>query len=137
MLDFIYKLIIIFSSFTLMKNRIVMLIQGERLNTIDVKYVVDNIFGDSEHEKRKRSLANAALGVINSASLIVHRIGLGLAEAQNLFGKHAVKQVDRLLSNEKLVPWDCFSYYIPYVVSSRKKIVVAMDWTDFDGDKQA
>lgn len=132
-----YKLIIIFLSLPLMKIRIVMLIQGERLNTIDVKYVIDNIFGDSEHEKRKQSLANAALGVINSASLIVHRIGLGLATAQNLFGKHAVKQVDRLLSNEKLVPWECFSYYVPYVISSRKKIVVAMDWTDFDGDKQA
>lgn len=114
-----------------------MLIQGERLNTIDVKCVIDNIFGDSEHEKRKQSLANAALGVVSSASLIVHRIGLGLAEAQDLFGKYAIKQVDRLLSNEKLTPWNCFSYYVPYVVGSRKKIVVAMDWTDFDGDKQA
>jgi hypothetical protein len=114
-----------------------MLVQGERLHTIDVKWVVDNIFDSSEHEKRKKSLANAALGVINSASLIVHRIGLGLAEAQDLFGKHAVKQVDRLLSNEKLIPWDCFSHYVPYVVGSRKEIVVAMDWTDFDRDKQA
>jgi hypothetical protein len=114
-----------------------MLIQGELLHPINVAKVIENIFGDSEHAKRKQSLANAALGVINSASLIVHRIGLGLAAAQDLLGKHAVKQVDRLLSNNKLVVWDCFAYLVPYVISSRKDIVVAMDWTDFDGDKQA
>jgi hypothetical protein len=114
-----------------------MLFQGERLNIFDVKSLVDSIFNDSEHEKRKKSIANAALGVINSASLIVHRIGLGLAEAKNLFGKHAIKQVDRLLSNEKFLPWNCYEYYVPYVVGTRKDIVVAMDWTDFDKDKQA
>jgi hypothetical protein len=112
-----------------------MLFQGDRLNSIDVKCVVDDIFGSDVHEKRKKSLANAALGVISSASLIVYRIGLGLAAANGLFGKHAVKQVDRLLSNEKFSPWDYFAYYVPYVVGARKEIVVAMDWTDFDGDK--
>ncbi len=114
-----------------------MLIQGERINGINVESLVDSIFGDTEHSKRKRSIANAALGVINSGSLIVHRIGLGLSEAQDLLGKHAVKQVDRLLSNKKLIVWDCFASYAPYMVGGRNEIVVAMDWTDFDGDKQA
>jgi hypothetical protein len=114
-----------------------MLFQGERVNSINVGRLVDNIFGDSEHGKRKQSLANAALGVISSASLIVHRVGLGLAAAQDLLGKHAVKQVDRLLGNDKLVVWDCFAHYVPYVIGGRKEIIVAMDWTDFDADKQA
>jgi hypothetical protein len=118
-------------------ERIKMLIQGERINVIDVQSFIDAVFEDSEHEKRKRSIANAVLGVINSASLIVYRIGNGLAAAKDLFGKHAIKQVDRLLSNEKFTPWDCFSYYVPHIVGSRKEIVAAMDWTDFDGDKQA
>ena len=113
-----------------------MKIQGEKLNPIDVNKIVDNIFGDSQHAKRKQSLSSAALGVISSGSLIVHRIGLGMAAAQDLLGKHAVKQVDRLLSNEKLVVWDCFSSLVPYVIGARKEIVVAMDWTDFDKDKQ-
>jgi len=113
------------------------LIQGERLNSINIEGIIDNIFEDSEHSKRKHSLANAALGVISSASLIVHRIGLGLAAANDLLGKHAVKQVDRLLSNEKLIVWDCFASIVPYVIGARKEIVVAMDWTEFDKDKQA
>jgi Transposase DDE domain len=114
-----------------------MVIQGERIYPLDIQKVVDNIFGNSQHAKRKESLANAALGVIKSASLIVHRIGLGLAAAKKLLGKHAVKQVDRLLSNTKLIVWCCFEKTVPYILGSRTDIVVAMDWTDFDADKQA
>ena len=62
---------------------------------------------------------------------------MGLAAAQDLLGKHAVKQVDRLLGNDKLVVWNCFAHYVPYVIGGRKEIIVAMDWTDFDADKQA
>jgi len=75
--------------------------------------------------------------VINSASLIINRIGLGLATAQGLFGKQAIKQVDHLLSNDKFVPWNCFNHYVPHIVGARKNIIVAMDWTNFDKDKQA
>jgi len=116
---------------------LIMLIQGEQVNSLNVEQLVENIFGASVHAKRKQSLANAALGVINSASLIVHRIGLGLAAANKLLGKHAVKQVDRLLSNDKLNVFDCFAQTVPYIIGSRKEIVVAMDWTDFDHDKQS
>lgn len=62
---------------------------------------------------------------------------MGLSHAKKLYGKHAVKQVDRLLSNDKLRLPDCFNKTIPYVIGARKEIVVAMDWTDFDADKQA
>jgi len=103
---------------------------------LNTQEVIDNIFGDSQHAKRKLSLANAVLGVISSNSLIVHRIGQGLAIAKKLLGKHAVKQVDRLLSNDKLDMAECFAYLVPYVIGIRKEIVVAMDWTDFDADKQ-
>jgi hypothetical protein len=114
-----------------------MLIQGERVDYLDIEKIIGNIFGDSMHEKRQESLANAVLGVISSASLIVHRIGMGLAHAKKLYGKHAVKQVERLLSNDKLELFSCFQKTVPYIIGSRKEIVVAMDWTDFDADQQA
>jgi hypothetical protein len=43
---------------------------------------------------------NATLGVIKTTSLAVNTIGRGLALARGLVTKHAIKQVDRLLSNE-------------------------------------
>ena len=111
--------------------------QGNRIYNINVEPMIESIFLDSQHAKRKKSLANAVVGVINSASLVVHRIGLSLAAANKLLGKHAVKQVDRLLSNPKLSVTECFKRTVPYTIGSRKEIVVAMDWTDFDHDNQS
>src|SRR5258707_13351859 len=57
------------------------------------------LFSEDIHAKRVYSLANATLGVISSASLAVNSIGQGLALARGRLPKHAIKQVDRLLSN--------------------------------------
>jgi hypothetical protein len=102
----------------------------------DIQRFIEELFEGDLHAKRAYSLANATLGVMTSASLAVSVIGQALAQARGLLTKHAVKQVDRLLSNQGVVVWDCFAYWVPQVVGARTEIVVAMDWTDFDGDKQ-
>ena len=103
----------------------------------DIHTFVSSLFEQDIHAKRVYSLANATLGVIASASLGIHAIGQGLAAARGLMTKHAIKQVDRLLSNGKVQVWDYFARWVPYVVGSRKEIVVALDWTEFDGDDQS
>jgi len=100
------------------------------------KYL-DGIFAEDVHAKRVMSLANGALGVMTGASLAVSIIGQSLAQARGLLSKHAIKQVDRLLSNQGIVVWDMFAPWAAAVVGARKTIVVAMDWTDFDADDQA
>ena len=102
----------------------------------DIQRFIEDLFEGDLHAKRVYSLANATLGVMTSASLAVSVIGQALAQARGLLTKHAVKQVDRLLSNPGVLVWDCFAYWVPQVVGARKAIVVAMDWTDFEGDKQ-
>jgi hypothetical protein len=47
--------------------------------------------------------------VMTGASLGVALIGKSLAQARGLLPKHAVKQVDRLLSNRRLEAWDVFA----------------------------
>lgn len=74
---------------------------------------------------------------MTGASLAVATIGHALAQARGLLTKHAVKQVDRLLSNGGVAPWAMFAQWVPEAVGGRKEIVVAMDWTDFDADGQA
>jgi hypothetical protein len=111
-------------------------IQGHSVEHIDIHKIVESIFGDTQHQKRIKSIANAALGIIASASLIIHRIGRGMAKALNLFDKHAIKQVDRLLSNKKLNIVDCQGQWVPYVIGDRTDIKIAMDWTDFGADSQ-
>jgi hypothetical protein len=100
------------------------------------KYL-DGIFAEDVHAKRVMSLANGAVGVMTGASLAVSIIGQSLAQARGLLSKHAIKQVDRLLSNQGIVVWDMFAPWVAEVVGARKTIVVAMDWTDFDADDQA
>jgi hypothetical protein len=99
----------------------------------DVRSFLDSVLDEDIHTKRIASLANATLGVMTGASLGVAVIGKSLAQARGLLPKHAVKQVDRLLSNPRIEA----VFATPEMVGPRKDIVVAMDWTDFDADGQA
>jgi hypothetical protein len=103
----------------------------------DVRSFLDSVLSEDIHAKRVDSLANAALGVMTGAWLAVAMIGRSLAQARGLLTKHAVKQVDRLLSNPGIEAWDIFATWVPEMVGSRTDIVVAMDWTDYDADGQA
>ena len=99
----------------------------------NVRNFLDSVLDEDIHTKRIASLANATLGVMTGASLGVAVIGQSLAQARGLLPKHAVKQVDRLLSNPRIEA----VFATPEMVGPRKDIVVAMDWTDFDADGQA
>jgi len=99
--------------------------------------LVSTIFSEDLHAKRVASLAGGAVGVLEGAALGIHAIGNALAMAEGLKGKHAVKQVDRLLSNAGIHVWDLFSNWVPYIVGDRSEVVTALDWTDFDADDQS
>ncbi len=101
----------------------------------DIEAHIEQIFPDL-HALRVLSLANATLGVVTNNTLAVAVIGQGLSHARGLLDKHAIKQVDRLLSNKGISLEEAFTFWIPHVVGNRKGIEVAMDWTDFDADKQ-
>src|ERR1700709_1346068 len=103
----------------------------------EVRRYIGGLYGPDLHPKRVSSLAAATLGVMTGASLAVAVIGQALAQARGLVTKHAVKQVDRLLSNEGINVWDSFARWVPHQIGARRDILVAMDWTDFDPDDQA
>jgi len=103
----------------------------------DIEQYLRGLLGTDLHAKRILSLANATLGVIRAGCLAVHAIGQGLAVARGLNSKHAVKQVDRLLSNDGIDLDAILVHWVNHVVAARNDIKVAMDWTDFAADKQA
>ena len=102
-----------------------------------VRAYLGEVYGPDLHAKRINSLAGATLGVMTAASLAVAMIGHALAQARGLVTKHAVKQVDRLLSNDGIDVWDSFARWVPHQIGGRRDILVAMDWTAFDRDDQA
>ena len=109
---------------------------NQTLGFEEIHRFLDGLFNGGLHAKRVLSLSNATLGVIMTASLAVGIIGQGLALARGLVTKHAIKQVDRLLSNDGIDIDAALRHWVPYVVGSRTEIRVAMDWTDFDADGQ-
>src|ERR1700759_1087121 len=92
---------------------------------VDVRGFVDGLYGGALHAKRVESLAGATLGVMQSASLAVAMIGQALALARGLITKHAIKQVDRLLSNNGIDVWDSFARWVLHQIGTRRDILVA------------
>jgi hypothetical protein len=96
---------------------------------------VDGLFGEDMHAARVGSLANGVTGVLEAGQLGIHAIGRGLAAVQGLVDKHATKQVDRLIGNEKLDPVALSEAWTRTVLSSQEGFVfVNLDWTEFDAD---
>lgn len=102
-----------------------------------IKEYLGGVFGQNVHAKRIESLSGATLGVIQSTSLAVCVIGQTLAQARELMTKHAIKQIDRLLSNSGIDVWEMFADWVPEVVGNARDIAVVIDWTEFDPDDQA
>ena len=109
---------------------------GRWLRRHDLLNFINALYEGDLHAKRVLSLANATLGVLTSASLAIHAVGRGLAQAMGTLTKHGVKQVDRLLSNQGVDVWTFFAYWTPYLIGARTEVVVALDWTSFAADEQ-
>jgi hypothetical protein len=99
-----------------------------------IRDFVYGVLAEEIHAKRVASIVNAVTGVTRASTLSVQTIGHGLAAALDKNSKHAIKQVDRLLSNAKVVVWDLVEAWVRYVLAERSAIVVAIDWTDFEPD---
>ncbi len=118
----------------------------EMIKTKSAKHAVDprkihefltSLFAEDVHAQRIFSLATGVVGVMHTSAASIHAIGLGLAAATGRESKHAIKQVDRLLSNRGIKLWDLFAQWVRFVMGERAEAVVAMDWTDFDADSQS
>src|SRR4051794_37098553 len=95
-----------------------------------------SLFAEDLHAKRVLSLSQCTFGVIHAGSLAIHSIGVGMAEARGVHPKHAIKQVDRMLSNKGIDIWALFRLWGPFVLGERRDIVVTLDWTEHDHDDQ-
>src|SRR5258708_27551859 len=103
--------------------------QSSKMSPESVHQFVEELLGEDVHAKRGLSFAHGVVGVLHAAALGVHAIGRGLADAMGGDPKHAVKQVDRLLSNSGITVWLWFAQWVKFVVAERRELVVALDWT--------
>lgn len=83
-----------------------------------VRHVLGGLLGSDLHAKRVDCLSGATLGVLHSASLAVAAIGHGLPAAKGVATKHAIKQVDRLLSNPGIKVNKILALWVPFVIGA-------------------
>lgn len=107
------------------------------LTVTHARPLIEQMIGERLHAKQVDSVTNAVVGIVQAVSLSIHAIGAGLAAVSGGASKHAIKQVDRLLSNSALNLWTLFTHWVPYVIGPTPAVVVALDWTDFDADDHA
>jgi hypothetical protein len=111
---------------------------GRMTAPMSVAEFVETLFEDDLHTKRVLALAEVTSGAVSAGAVGIHVIGRALALAKGRERKsekkHSVKQVDRLVGNEAIDVWALFSKWVPYVVSNRPEVWVALDWTEFDAD---
>jgi len=108
-----------------------------KIRETEVYRFMEDVLDDELHKKRVLSLSHGVLGVLHAAAAAVHAIGQGLAVARGLYPKHAVKQVDRLLSNTGIRMDQVFGRWVPFVVAGRNDVLVTVDWTEHPQDKQS
>jgi hypothetical protein len=109
--------------------------EGKKLFSLDhTRVLVEDVFGEDLHLARVRSIANGVAGVLSATMASVAAIGRAYAGLAGITTKSGVKQVDRLLSNAGVPLEEVMPLWVRHVVGETPKIVVAMDWTDFDDD---
>lgn len=96
--------------------------------------IVERAFGPLLHSMQTLSLVMAVSGVLFANRLGVAAIGRAMARFFGGSQKHGIKQVDRLLSNEKLMLSALFDGYVPVLLGTRRRALVTFDWTEFDAD---
>jgi hypothetical protein len=99
--------------------------------------VVGNVFEGEIHAQRVALLSDGVDGVLHAARLGVRAIGHGLAVANGLAPRHAIKQVDRLLSNPKRMREAVARCWVRFVVAERQALFVNFDWTACEDSDQS
>jgi hypothetical protein len=107
------------------------------LNATNIEKFLNELSGDDLHVKTIQSIALGTLGALHAVSLCLHVVGRAMAWARGKDPKHCVKQFDRLLSNSKFDLGRLWKSWAAFVLAEREDALVAVDWTEFDGDDTA
>lgn len=87
--------------------------------------------GSDLHVKQIESIAHTIVGAMAAPSAGVSSVGRSAAAVRGKSAKHSIKQVDRLLSNDKIDDLDLVRAHVAFVLGSRSRVVLTMDWTEY------
>ena len=89
------------------------------LSAASIERFLGDVLDVDWHAATVRSVSLGTLGVLHAVSLCIHVIGRASAWARGTDPKHAVKQIDRLLSNENVTVWAFAHAWVRFIVGQR------------------
>lgn len=109
------------------------------INTEFRKTVKDFIFSTFPmmEVRRKRSVCNAILGIVDSESISVSDVGRSIAKLADITDRSGIKQFNKLLSNKFLDYNEIVYDWARYLLNDIDDIFINVDWTDFQSDDHA
>jgi hypothetical protein len=69
-----------------------------------IQRIVEASFGDALHAKQRESIGHCVIGALHTDRAGVAAIGRAAARRRGKVDKHGIKQFDRYLSNDKVLP---------------------------------
>jgi hypothetical protein len=102
-----------------------------------VKDFIKSFSGGVLHLDQVHSLSMGVFGAMLSKRLTITEIGRSFARHTGRCPKHAIKQIDRLVGNKAIATEEMFSAMCHAVIGARKKILVTLDWTEYDDTDQS
>lgn len=92
---------------------------------------------DHLHAKQLGAMSTTLRGTLHAGRLSLTAIGRALGELAGEDPRHHIKQVDRFIGNEKVKDAELQKQWCKFVLDGLKRVLVAIDWTDFDADNQS
>ena len=89
------------------------------------------------HAKQVQAMSTTLRGTLEAGRLSITSIGRALGQLVGDDARHHIKQVDRFVGNKKLDDADLQRRWTGHVLQGLSRVVVAIDWTDFDADGQS
>ncbi len=102
--------------------------------TLVVRLVTTILAASDLHAKQRLSIAHAVIGAMFADRAGSAAFGRAMASARGVNPKHAIKQVDRLMGNEKIDPVKALRAHVRFAVGARHRVVASLDWTEYDDD---
>lgn len=95
-----------------------------------VRFITD-LLSPGMHRKRAFSIGQAVIGLMLAERLSSAFVGRSLAAQIGITPKSGIKQVDRLLGNQRFDVASAFGVTVPWLIGGRREIVVSLDWTEY------
>lgn len=89
------------------------------------------------HAKQLGAMSTILRGTLGAGRLSITAVGRALGELVGDDARHHIKQVDRFVGNHKLDDADLQRRWTRHVLQGMTRVVLAIDWTDFDADDQS